>query len=60
MKRMISCNRVWRQCFILGIGPAWDSSDGSACLILQLGFWVVVVGPHTSPIYTPSGESNHD
>jgi len=57
MRSYFSCNRVWRKCFILGAGVGWDKSDGSACLVIQLGFWVAVIGPHKNPIYRPTQEA---
>lgn len=41
-----SFHRVWDRCIHLGIGLGWDPDDRTACLLVSLGFHLLIIGPH--------------
>lgn len=46
MKTFASIRRGWANTACVGMGIGWDRNDGTACVFLQLAFWVLVIGPH--------------
>jgi hypothetical protein len=45
-KIYFSCRKIWEKCFNFGIGVGWDTTDKTFCILIQLGKWLVVLGPH--------------
>lgn len=45
--RWFSCVRIWERCWIIGCGISTEN-DGKAVLV-QLGRWLIVIGPHYPP-----------
>lgn len=44
--KWLSAARVWKNAFMIGFGVARDADDGCICILIQLGRWLVVIGPH--------------
>ncbi len=42
------CAGFGRQHLRLGVAVGWDTADKTTCWLLQLGFWVVIIGPHAA------------
>lgn len=53
----LSLQRVWNKSLAFGAGVGWDSADRSMCVFLQLGFWVLLIGPHYKKAAQAEGEA---